>query len=410
MGIALIMVPRPSGFTDLELTIDGDTFEINGTPTFLVIASYFDAIHGDLAEIDDDFADLAADGFNGVRILPNWFRMTGNPDSATRYMAQDTLFDKDGNLRSGTLNHLLDVLDAAKDHGLIVDLTFTVETVVDCPLDNCTSGTSALTFAEYKSAIQAITTTLANGGSAYKHVMFDVQNEYDNPGNQPNDRTMDEDDIDELVEAVHAIDANRIAFASLGFGIGPSDAATMANNAEVDVAPLHEFRECDWGNDSDSRVDTMEGITAVPIYFQESPRYRTGTTDTSAWFSSAQLAKSLYEAKQAGAAAWNFHTRSSMNLNGTWNASESIYGNLHSSESSFVGTALAATLSCTNNCPTSDLATCSPPSPAPPPTALVNLRFSRKALRSPSVVANLFRILESPAVSYRFSLRAAGGR
>jgi hypothetical protein len=163
--------------------------------------------------------------------------MTGNYDTTTHYLAQDTLFDKDGHLRSATLNKLLDILDAAKDHGLIVDLTFTAETVVDCPADNCTSGTSALSFAEYKSALQAITTQLANGGSAYKHVMFDLQNEVDKTSNGPYDRDMDADDIDELAEAVHAIDPGRIVFASLQSTVSPSTAATFANNAETDVAP-----------------------------------------------------------------------------------------------------------------------------------------------------------------------------
>jgi hypothetical protein len=112
----------------------------------------------------------------------------------------------------------------------------------------------------------------------------------------------------------------------------------------------------------------MQVVTGLTIYLQESPRYRSGggSEDTSCWFDSDQAAKSLYEAKRSGAAAWNFHTRAGMTLNGTFSG-YSFYDNLVAGdkEEDFVTADLAATLSCSGSgCPTADLhATCSAPEP-----------------------------------------------
>ena len=372
--VALVLVgqPRASSVVDLELTISGDDFQIDGVTKFLPIASYFDAIHADLAKVDDDFGFLKADKFEGVRILPNWYRIPGPPDSTDYYLAQDTLFDKDGNLRTATLNKLLDILDLAKDHGLVVDLSFTVETVVDCPADNCKAEddyTSALTYAEYKNALEDITTVLESGGSAYKHVMFDLQNEYDL--NDPSDLSWDAGDMDDLAEAVHAIDSSRIVFASLGSsGWTATQAANEADLAELDVALMHEPRVEDWGNLSDLRASNMGAATDLPLYFQESPRYRTGEHSTSAWWSSAQAEKSLYEARRMGAAAWNFHTRGGFSLNDAHSGiNDSIYDNLTLEDSTFMTARLKEILECVqdNDCPVADLA----PVPAPSMLTLV---------------------------------------
>jgi hypothetical protein len=256
---------------------------------------------------------------------------------------------------------------------LIVDLTFTIETVIDCPLDNCTSGTTALTFSEYKAALEDITANLASGGSAYKHVMFDLQNEYNNPVNKPNDMaSWDHDDMDTLAEAIHAIDSSRIVFASWGYGVDPTDAANDADAAELDVAVLHEDRDVNWGNSSDNSGDAMDAATPLPVYFQESPRYRLHADpgrDTHCWFSSDQAEKSLYEAKVNGdVAAWNFHTRAGFNLNGT-GGGESIYQNFVAQETAFVTTELAEILTCNGaSCPTAAInynETCPVGSPEP---------------------------------------------
>lgn len=374
--------PGTKAQTGLELTIDGNVFKVNGNQTLLVTVSYFDAIHADLGDIDDDFAWLAGNGVNGVRIFANWFRFDGPGDGGDLYLAQDTLFNKDGDLRSGTLSKLLDILDLAKDHGLVVDLTFTAGTVADCPGDNCLAGTvgGALTYNEYKAGLEDISTELVNAGSAYKHVMFDLVNEVDNAANGPNDVTMDETLVDDLAEAVHAVDPDRIVFASLGYNCngdpggtssGPArSAAIYANYAETDVAVLHECRRTGWGNDSGARVDYMQANTSLPIYLQESPRWRESSDpnqDTTCWFTREQAEKSLYEAKLAGVAAWNFHTRASFSLNGTANGPR-IVDNFDGSgeEADFIDNGIAHALTCSGDCPGSQPTSptsCSLPSP-----------------------------------------------
>src|SRR5436190_14924915 len=51
------------------LTIQGDRFAIDGTPTFLLFMSYFGAMGA--PNVAADFHFLHAAGFNGVRIWPN---------------------------------------------------------------------------------------------------------------------------------------------------------------------------------------------------------------------------------------------------------------------------------------------------------------------------------------------------
>src|SRR5262245_47926296 len=98
--------------------------------------------------LDSDFSFLVSRGIDGVRIFANW---------------RDTLMDNAGNLRPAELDRLKAILTKAKQHGLLVDLSFSCETV------------PGLDFAHYRDAIGATTNQLA--GDAYRHVFFDLQNE-----------------------------------------------------------------------------------------------------------------------------------------------------------------------------------------------------------------------------------------
>lgn len=310
---------------DLVLTIDGRAFKVNGTAKFLVFVSYFDAFDVSNANLASDFAALKSRGVDGVRIFPNWWGLN-SPAPSTKYYAQDTLIDTDGYLRSGPLDKFLDILDIAKSEGLLVDVTFSAESVGYCPGDDCVAFSPAigsLTKAELIAALEDLTDVLADAGSAYKHVLFDLQNEVDIVG--PSDGILDDTDVDEVAEAVHAIDPYRIVTVSLSGGTSAEGAAEFANWAEVDVAAWHEERVSSWWDSTDDRVADMRATTGKPVYLQEPAPY-----GDAAWTLSG-VSANVQAAKSSGASAWCFHTRSSFYLNGT-----SLWSSLASVEEDFL--------------------------------------------------------------------------
>ena len=69
------------------LGISGDNFTINGTPTFLLGVSYFDALDWRTSDLDG----LHARGFNLIRIFLDWKTDNGND--------AESIFDMAGNLK-----------------------------------------------------------------------------------------------------------------------------------------------------------------------------------------------------------------------------------------------------------------------------------------------------------------------
>ena len=80
----------PSGAArELRLATDGERFTVDGTPRFLTLVSYFDAM--DAVALDDDLARLAR-SVDGVRIFANWWDLG---DGSCRYRFSDrTLFER----------------------------------------------------------------------------------------------------------------------------------------------------------------------------------------------------------------------------------------------------------------------------------------------------------------------------
>lgn len=101
------------------LTVRGDKFCINGHPRFLVLASYFDALNARYLKGDLDC--LHSRGFDGIRIFPNWPREQVSPSR--------TLFDAQGRIDPALMKRLQTILDDARVRRMIVDITFSRETV-----------------------------------------------------------------------------------------------------------------------------------------------------------------------------------------------------------------------------------------------------------------------------------------
>jgi len=150
-----------------SLQLESDHFVIDGQAKMLLVASYFDAMREydwSPTELRADFDYLKAHRINAVRIFPNWW--VYNNELTVPSPSPFTLFSTAGCCRAGRMAALRGVLDTAQAAGLVVDVSFSRETVFD--------GQQRMDIGPYSAAIQSVAAQLRN---AYPLVFFDIQNE-----------------------------------------------------------------------------------------------------------------------------------------------------------------------------------------------------------------------------------------
>lgn len=304
---------RSSRVPPLRLGIQGARFTVDGSPRFLTLVSYFDAM--DAVALDEDLAVLARSA-DGVRIFANWWD-PGKGRCRFRF-SKRTLFERrsDGGigLRAGRLERLQQVLTRARSHGLVVDLTFAVDPVAGasrlsadatglvCPppgFDNVADWTGiAAALAETARALAV---------PAYAHVFFDLQNE---AGHSYNRAT--EADLRLLVEAVRRADSSRLISVSLNSPDADRH-ARLVKTLGLSLLNFHDMpRSAGWGRRTGAHVARFrDALTRlgldVPIY--------AGEPDPGAYGADLQeFRDSLSGARTAGAGAWTFHTRVAYDL------------------------------------------------------------------------------------------------
>ncbi len=290
------------------LSVQGDHFEVDGAARFLFLVSFFDGVREARLtparlESDLDYIRTAIKA-DGIRVFPNWWRYgTDSLNPANLGAGEDTLFDPsspDAPLRPATLAALKRLIAAAGERGLVVDVTFTRETL----------PAPGMTVAQYQAALVSAAAALRE----YGNVLFDIQNEF----NADVTHRLTVAQVRQAVAAVtaRAGDPRRIVTASVTAD-SPTEAGRVAVETGQRVAAYHDPRNPHaW-----YRAATLRGIvsglqagmgdTHVPIDLQEptawGPR---GEDDTTApHFRDAAVA-----AKAAGAAAWTFHQRAGFNL------------------------------------------------------------------------------------------------
>lgn len=312
--VLILMPPGRASLhaTTLEIGIDENMFTVNGVDKFLVFVSYFDAMDVNSTNLHSDFAYLKSKGVDGVRIFPNWWDIRSDVWNAnpTYYYSGNTLFAPNGTIRSTRLSTFLNVLDIAKQEGLLVDVSFSAETVASCV--GC-SGTlpsgDYITFNDYASAIGSITTTLANAGSSDKHVLFDLQNEYNlnGPGGAG---SFSNSQILSIRNTVKSNDPDRIVTASISHDVAAGTAATREVAAGVDAIAWHETRNNGFWNLVDDAITAIHSAESdPPIYLQEPPRLeKDSSVDNTSWLTAAGFGADVRGAYVNGAAAWCFHT------------------------------------------------------------------------------------------------------
>ena len=221
---------------------------------------------------------------------------------------------RNGNVRgdttppSGQLERLIQVIRAAAERGLMVDVSFARETVPNLSINNYIKG------------ITRAATLLR----PYRNVLFDLQNEHDNasPGQALSIAEMHLRLRNQIVANSDPAqgDPGRVLVTS-GGGT-PAGAVAFARDTEMHANAFHGSRESDW---QDTMTSAVTGLLAgnKPVYLQEPQAWDSGLTFCNVPDSArgdrvpGHFRTAARTAKAAGAAAWTFHTRQGFDLRNT---------------------------------------------------------------------------------------------
>src|SRR5262245_11073397 len=267
--------PPPPG--PVTLGISGDKFTLNGQPKFLIGVSYFDGSNYQVS----DFDALAARRFNLIRIWLDW-GVAGDGRS---------FFDASGALVQG--QKLLNLVRAARARGLVVDVTI---------LD------PGLTFSDVNRALRETATLLKDE----PNILFDVMNEHDHPAG-PRSHA----EVAGFISTVKSIAPNvPVTVSSTGGHLMNTTNIDEEMGAGVQIVTPHFERTADWYDRTDERVTFVKNHIAsrgrnLPVYLQEEARRGHSGLDPS----KDQFLQAAREARDAGAAAWIFHTDAGFDLN-----------------------------------------------------------------------------------------------
>jgi hypothetical protein len=279
-----------------RLGIDGARFTVDGAPRFLVFLSYFDGVRRARAGGHEDLEYLKTK-VDGIRVFPNWWEY-GCPGRS----ADDTLFDLQGAIRPGGWEVVETLLTEAGARGLLVDLSFSRESVTD-------NGSPQRTLAhdDYQRALTTLVGSTKYLKGRHPHVLIDVQNEWP----IHSDKTR----IERLLHALRAADPDRILVASSS----GSAYVPMGLDIPLTVAAYHDPRDRGW-HGADRAASVVKGVRSglghvvQPVYLQEPMPWGTVCPGQANDSDPAHFAAALANARAAGAAAWTLHTRTTFDL------------------------------------------------------------------------------------------------
>ena len=286
------------------LTVRNDHFAVQGRGAkFFVFIHYADGVDRipdnlSTSVLDADLQYFVDSGISGLRVFPNW------QDTS------ETLMHCDGTLRSLQMQKLQLLVDRAALKQLVVDVSFTLDTVKLSGPETC------MTAPAYRDGLQTATTALVGK----TNVFFDLQNEMDHgtpprlpipdPGH-PGPWTFPEWGAYLAVNvkgAVKAADPTRQVTVSW---TSDRDRQEVFNNViagSYDILAYHYRNANTWPTDTTTHVNDFRArfvATGVwrPIYLQEPYRFPFDTDVT-------HYQTAVQHAKRAGAAAWTFNNSS----------------------------------------------------------------------------------------------------
>jgi hypothetical protein len=383
----------------LLLGVSGNSFTINGAPRFLLCVSYFAGIRASAATISSDFEALADKGFNCVRVWANWYYEGLTPSDYKNYL----VMNKWGDLNATNMNRLKSLISEAFNNGLVVDVTFTRDTIARIEPNGVPQ---CMGFDDYRVGVADVAAQL----TAFDNVFFDLQNEsnhYASKGcpracagciNLPNCENangncgkwyLSPPEAALVANSVRARDPQRLLAVSSvsSFALGE-----YVRAADLEIAARHCCNTPTWVTEVGPAVGATRSAVGqgIPIHFQEPnrcPGYGSGSVDCTKTGSANQHVNAAVNAKNAGAAGWTLHNPGSFRLH-------------------------AATLMAQLNTPSeidavdrlADVLDVDPPAPPPPPPTLVSPPHGATTTTTPTFVWNAV-VADPPVNNYKLQIR-----
>jgi hypothetical protein len=276
---------------------------------FIIFFSYFDALDQSPATITSTLETAWNAGFTGVRVFPNWWDniTPGNP--TTCVADTNPLIMSNGQLNATTRNQLVHLLNESARLGLIIDISFAMETVQGLTVENYLTG---------------IATVVSQMGTSWKNAFIDVANEYDfGASGSCKPTAFSPATIAFGLAQLRNLGTGRLFTASTAEFNTAATAADKADDATVAFDTPHNPRSGAWWNNVHQYVvaERASQSTPRPIVLQEPAQDMGGGTATpySLIFEEYTIngqtvtlrdvfTKAAAFAKYAGAAGYTFHT------------------------------------------------------------------------------------------------------
>jgi len=275
--IALTYVPA------VTLDIHGNSFLIDGKPTFLLGTSYYGALGASDDFVDQDLRELKEHGFNWIRVWATWSAFENNVSAV----------DNEGKAREPYLSKLKSLCEKADKLGMVVDVTLSRGDGVVGP--GLLPSQKA-----HLNAVAVLTKELKQ----FRNVYFDIANER----NIRDKRHVTFEELSALRNRIKELDAKRLVTASQGGDISKEELRKYLTVAQVDFICPHRPRNAKSSHQTAEKTQEYlhqmkELGRIVPVHYQEPFRRGYGS-----WQPKAQdFLTDLKNAKRGGAAGWCLH-------------------------------------------------------------------------------------------------------
>lgn len=266
------------------LSVQDSHFLIDGQPTFLLGCSYYGALGvDDIEPVIQDLDDMRALGFNWIRVWVTWNYFDNNVSAVA----------PDGSPRDPYMARLKRLCRLTGQRGMVVDVTVTRGDPPDLPTNQ----------AEHLAVMRTLATELL----PFRNVYFDVGNER----NVGDARHVTMAEVAELIQAIKAIDPDRLCTASDGGDISREDVIRLINEGGVDFICPHRPRGKDSPHETAEKTREYlqimkQAARVVPVHYQEPFRRGYGYYPPTA----EDFVTDLQQARDGGAAGWCFHNGS----------------------------------------------------------------------------------------------------
>jgi len=266
----------------LGKSADGRYFTLDGKPTFLLGISYYGGTSvSDPASLKADLDEIAAFGFNWIRVWATW-----DPGENVSAVAPD------GGVREPFMSRLKTLIRECDRRGMVVDVTMS-------------RGKSPMPSNQAEHL--ACARTLARELKLFRNVYFDVGNERD----VGDSRHVPLTEVGALIAAIKIVDRERLCTAS-GTPGSAEDLRDYLQTGRCDFIAPHLGRDPESPSQTEATVrkfiDWMTKLgTRAPVHLQEPFRrdYNEFQPTVKDFYTDAM------GAKKGGAAGWCLHNGSS---------------------------------------------------------------------------------------------------